>query len=560
MPDAVGARRPASGRLVLTAGLLVVVFYLLHVSIYWSQINDDAFITFRYSKFLLLGRGPYFNIGQHVEGYSSPLMMLLMAAALALFGDDDLLFVAKLTGVAGGLAAILAGWALTRRWLGRIESLAPQAGLLAWTGAALAAGNCGYTLNTTTGLETTIFAAELMIGLWLVQKALDERRYRLAGVAFALASLTRPEGALIFAAVFLARLIAGELRSRPGRRALLADALLVAGAVVAQLVARYLLYDGELLPNTYYAKRGGIAWHMSGLEYVHEFAVRTLGAVVPLLAILPWLARERLLRRQTLPALAAVWASVAAVLLTGADWMPGYRLLVALVPAWGALAICGVGALADRLRRGSLTLTTAVAGLLMLGVFWWQSDLREAYYRYCVIRAAGYTEGHVALAEWLDRQLAPGATVALMDIGIVGFRCPELRILDITGLTDRHIARSPGGFLDKHFDVSYVFDQRPEVLVIAVSGPPGSLDETRFNELEPWSAIEARLVSAPRFRQHYLRPRTPDYKAPDLERLAAVCGAERIFRHHYPGRSYLLLVYRYHAPPAVPTSGPGAET
>ncbi len=36
-----------------------------------------------------------------------------------------------------------------------------------------------------------------------------------------------------------------------------------------------------------------------------------------------------------------------------------------------------------------------------------------------------------------------------MDIGIIGYECIDQRILDITGLTDRYIAQSPGEFLDK---------------------------------------------------------------------------------------------------------------
>lgn len=537
---------------VLAVGLVVLAVYLAHVAVYWPQINDDAFITFRYSKFLTLGRGPYFNIGEHVEGYTNFLMMLLMAGALALFGDDDVLFVAKLIGASGGLVAILAGWALCARWLRRIETFAPYAELLAWAGAALAATNCAYAFNSTSGLETTLFSAWIVLGLWLLQKGRDEQRYRGAGIAFALAALTRPEGAFIFAAVYLGRLIAAEWRTSAGRRALLWDGLIVAASVGAQLVVRYWLYDGELLPNTYYAKRGGIAWRMSTFEYIGNFAVGTMGGVLPVLALFPYLARNRAVSRYTLPTLAAVWASVATVFLTGADWMPGYRLLVPYAPAWSALALCGVAGAVDRLRtRAAPLAAAAVAVLLIVGLFWWQGPERGGYYRYSVVRAAGYISGHAVLADWLSQQLQPGATVALMDIGIVGFKCVDLNILDITGLTDRYIARSPGGFLMKEFDPAYVFDRRPEFIIIAAQGPAGPTDARAVFELKPWTTIEERLLSAPAFRRHYLGPRVVAADTPELERLAAVCGAERVFRHYHPDCSYFLFAYHYHGAASV---------
>ena len=42
--------------------------------------HDDAFITLRYVARWLAGRGPTWNDGEHVEGYSHPLWMLQLTA------------------------------------------------------------------------------------------------------------------------------------------------------------------------------------------------------------------------------------------------------------------------------------------------------------------------------------------------------------------------------------------------------------------------------------------------------------------------------------------------
>ena len=102
-------------------GLLVISAYLGHVYYFRAYINDDAFITFRYSWFLTLGQGPYYNIGEHVEGYTNFLMMMLMAGAIAVFGPDSALLVAKLIGVLSGTLTLVATWALCVRWLRKID-------------------------------------------------------------------------------------------------------------------------------------------------------------------------------------------------------------------------------------------------------------------------------------------------------------------------------------------------------------------------------------------------------------------------------------------------------
>jgi len=45
-----------------------------------GSLIDDAFIFFRYADNLLAGLGPVFNAGERVEGFTSPLWLLLLAA------------------------------------------------------------------------------------------------------------------------------------------------------------------------------------------------------------------------------------------------------------------------------------------------------------------------------------------------------------------------------------------------------------------------------------------------------------------------------------------------
>jgi hypothetical protein len=130
-----------------------------------------------------------------------------------------------------------------------------------------------------------------------------------------------------------------------------------------------------------------------------------------------------------------------------------------------------------------------------------------------------------------------------MDIGQVGYFCPGLRILDITGLTDRHIAKAPGQFLRKVYDPRYVLDQKPAYIVLVMRDyrppPDAGIEAVAF-----WP-MDARIYEHPLFVQHYYKPRFIPETDDKLVRAAAVYGADRVFQHEDPRHVYLLAVFRH---------------
>ena len=132
------------------------------------------------------------------------------------------------------------------------------------------------------GLETPLFAALTTYAFALtidVQREPSIKRGALLGAVLALATLTRPEGALVAAVVWLV-LAAQLVRTGPGRGALIAIVGVASSIVGAHLAWRYSYY-GYPLPNTFYLKSSGDAGVMRerGLSYL-GLAVRELGAVL----------------------------------------------------------------------------------------------------------------------------------------------------------------------------------------------------------------------------------------------------------------------------------------
>ncbi len=540
-----------------------VLGFLAHAAYFWHYVNDDAYITFRYSRFLALGRGPYYNVGEHVEGYTNFLLMLLLAPVYALGGEAAVAPFAKGLGVFCGALNVVLCFALTRRLDQGSAPNSPRPYVCAVVAAGLVALAPGYALNSTSGLETLLYSCCLITGVYLGILSTAQGRWLGSGVLFAAAALTRPEGALLFAIYWCSQAVFGEpglfqlLRdlARRGlavlwqtpkfRRHLWPDAVIVVAAVAGQLIFRLIAYDGQWVPNTYLAKSGGF-WAVDGWTYVMKgISGPFLGLFGISVGILGWLLASGS-RRRSLPAVVIGVAGTLLPLVTGTDWMLGFRMLVPYLPLVAVLAALGWGRLPDLAARRITRYGAAVVLLTLPLCAVQSSNLRRFFHDFTVMRARGYGSGHRALAEWLRAGAAqPGDTVALMDVGIVGYLCIDQHILDLTGLTDRFIASSPGEFLDKRYDPSYVFDKHPAyiVLVFQAQGDP-DVPPQPGARLTEWTDIEGSLRAHPEFAARYVRQRAPQPAEPWTERLAAELGAERIFEHKHPREYYLLAVFK----------------
>jgi hypothetical protein len=219
-------------------------------------------------------------------------------------------------------------------------------------------------------------------------------------------------------------------------------------------------------------------------------------------------------------------------------------MIVPFLPLLGVVLAVGW----TRLLR-TATARPAAAQLLLAAIppagVWQDASPRE-WRGHKRVRARGYEIGHAALARFLrDEAAKPGDTIALMDIGIVGYLCDRQTILDVTGLTDRHIGKSPGRFLQKEYDPAYVFGRRPEFLVLVL----GALGDPERpipggTALRAATPMETKLWAHPELARSY-RERAPRPAGGSwVDGLAVQLGAWRIFEHRHPGSYYLLALYR----------------
>jgi arabinofuranosyltransferase len=395
--------------------LLAIALGLLAVEAsYGLCTQDDAFISFRYALNLVDGHGLVFNPGERVEGITNLLWTLLFVPFLAL-GMDPAPISASL-GMVATLALLVVTWRM---------------GGQRWLAVLLVAAVPGVSLEGAQGLETVAFAA-------LVTAALCDRgRW---AVWAGLAAWVRPEGVLVGGVLWLLR------RDR--------RSLLVLAAMVGTLTAFRWGYYGDVVPNTFHAKVGGLAVGR-GLGYAGDFAIAAAPLVLAGIAgmVIALRRREDRLLRDAAVLVAVYGAYVIAV---GGDFKGTGRFLIPVVPALALLAQSVTWS--DRRWRWGVG---AAAVALALPGF---RDMGHHAERFRTILAE-----RRAVGELLDHRLPADAVIAIHSAGIVPYYARRTTI-DMWGINDAHIARSPvtmgtGTAGHERHDYAYVLSRKPAVIL-----------------------------------------------------------------------------------------------
>ncbi len=457
---------------------LTVVVSALVVAEAWQKFGsyqDDAYIFLRYADNFVRGAGLVYNLGERVEGFTSPLWQLLVIACAAL--HLDMLHAIGVMGTVATVGTLLVSVRDARRCgpPGAFGAIAPLA----------LATYVHFVVWAVSGLETSLFTFLLWAALSSHRVAIHERRTPGVGtgVLLALASLARPEGGvavLVLVADAGLRALrsreAGPRRANPWRAmaALLGPAAL-AGVVL--LAARWVYYH-DSLPNTFYAKIGGTRHHVAmGAVYLGRFMRDSplVWCVAGLL--LPGAARRA-------PALGAAAAIVAVwslnVLRVGGDYLEYHRFMVPLAPLLFALGAQGVHEIhrfaADRIAdrfpparlRGAVPAAAASLALATVVAVQHEPIQFRAEHGFPGVLA------NVRLGRLLGSGLPPGWTIGLPHIGAVGYYSRR-RIVDFLGLVDRGLAHRPTTVDPDaklswresghdHFDVDWSFAQKPDVV------------------------------------------------------------------------------------------------
>lgn len=476
----------------LLAGCAIVL--IVQCFNFRESLIDDTFIVFRYADHLLAGQGPVFNPGERVEGFTSPLWLLLLAAARAVGASYE--SAVLVLGTAFAVAALFPAYGLARR-------VAPEPAAIA--APLLLAAHPGLGMWAVHGLESSLFLFLTALGTWLAARSWETNDARAAmrlstaaGAVAGLAFWTRPEGALWGVAFVVAATALGK------RREAVRVAAAAAAVAVPLEIARFAYY-GALVPNTYFAKAGGGLGRLGfGVRYAKTFVYsHALVVLACLISVVPLLRSDK--RRETPPLVSfaclfgAVWSAY--VVWEGGDAFPGYRFWLPVLPLAGLLV-------ARALSLGRATAPAwAPAAALLVAVVTGSQALDDVRIEHETGR--GFTAKMSAAGRWLGAHVPPGTWIAVNYVGALPYYS-GLPTIDMLGLTDPAIARTPirGAFrFPGHAkgNGASVLDRAPGLILMGGV----SLGPRPENELRTELASEDEIAADPRFAERYERVEVP---------------------------------------------------
>ena len=434
------------------------------------QVVDDLFIYLRYARNLADAGEIAFSRGEHVEGASSVAWTLVLGAAHALglrgVGASKLLSLAAMVATPW-----VAALAVRRAMRGVHETsaaietkrttLAVSRALLPALPAMALALDADFAIWGASGMDTAAWTLACVACVALAASG----RARAASLAIGLLPWVRPEGPLLVVLGALA-LVATDARARASRRYAL-TLVAIAAAPLAVLTLARLAYFHDVLPNTFYAKMRSVDGRdYTGLGYLASELTRR-----PLLFLFAAFgafgaASARLGAARGAPAPAPAPApAVALALLVGVvvfaliaqgDWMPNRRLLVPALPLAAIVVALAIDAAATTARRASWLAAAAAVALFVEGAAttshaldqrwrttewldrrverWWPSArvLRDPY-------PLDWMPTH--LLHQVAPYVAPGDTLAHVDVGELPYVMGDVRIVDGFGLVDREAGR-----------------------------------------------------------------------------------------------------------------------
>jgi len=522
-------RSPAN--LASAAALLALsVLAVRHCQEFRANLIDDAFITLRYADNLAHGRGFVFNPGERVEGTSTFLETLLLALLRA--ARADLVDAAQLIGVASHLALIAGTF-----WL--VRSLSPENGrLLGVSAATVVAASMSLAIYAMSGLETTLFAALLLLGIGLHLRAWRSPGVGTMGWSLAMSAvaLTRPEGVGYFAILWgaaLARDVVGRAPLRHTVRSAASGAGWFLLPVLPMLAFRQ-AYFHAWVPNTLTAKSNMLAtFHGKSLAEIASAladgaAGRHVGEYATMLGVAAYLVPAGLLRRSTryptFVLLATIGGSLVVDALDDGDWMPAWRLLTPAIAPLAVAVALGLGALLFRpdQRLWRTHLPSALVALVVCG----QAAQRLYPGGWSVSAMDDY---RVWLGKTLAQSRRDDDLLATDMAGVVPFYS-GMRALDMNGLCDRYIALhgSPLGPMGK-IDRRYVIERRPTFFQPNFTGEMRALyDDPAFAPMrgDYYAVITDGYRKAARVRDRKLLAVRKD--RPGVRELAVSLGAELV--------------------------------
>lgn len=425
----------------------VLLIFLGSLNLFWIKVhfrnlNDDAYITYRYANNIAEGKGFVYNEGEKAQGTTTPLYTLVLALGAKIgFAPPHFSTVLETLGWIGIFLLVALLCAELKR---------PVVGVV----ALLILITDYHNIVLCRGMEAPLYTACILLVLYLIVK----NHFLSASFMLGILLTFRIDATLLLPVFFLSMytrrpLVNSQTHSIERKTVILWLKCAVLFLIpVACWYGFALFYFGSLLPNSVYAKirQAHLGWPTYGQfiirDYFHFTGVPILWGWFILIGFLLGLRKElKKLRPLWL------WAALYCAVLCGtrAPHYPWYHTpLLAPIALMGGIATEAVLQLTLYTVRNARTirfhvlrysyriLVILITITLLYLVYFPHIVFAEGYVQHILCQSPylDTEKGYVPIAAWINDHIPEDAVLASIEIGILGY-FTNRQILDIAGLT-----------------------------------------------------------------------------------------------------------------------------
>ena len=445
--------------LFLLCGILVT-----HI-IAFNTDSEDIYISLRYVKNFVEGKGLVFNSFDKVEGYSDFLWVMLIAGIHKVL-NSDIPLTARYLSVVASVLALLYTYFLSFKLT--------QNKLISYLVTFLVSINGTYACYGLAGLENPLFALFILL---IINYTL-EKRWWLVGLFIGLMTMTRPEGFVMYFPVAFYILIQKNTLTEKIKTWFIIG-IIAAIPVIPWTIWR-VSYYGYFVPNTIAAKTGmdlmyqlkiGIIYSSYFLFIISEFILLLI--LLPLIHFLYTKQNFKTILADHLLVLLVVTALTFILFYSyaGGDWMPCWRFYASLIPLFGMI----LAVIWNNYVFKSETATILKSKwIVIIFVFCGYVQVRNSFMNANMIPLVrewySSVQGLKVVGKWFHNALPKNTLLATFPNGAFSYY-NELPTIDYGGLTDNNVGRfgkkkkicRPGHVAEND---EYILSQKPDIIAI----------------------------------------------------------------------------------------------
>ena len=498
----------------LFLAILCAIFLKLCFDVQFLQ--DDSFISFRFVKNFVQGNGLVFNPGEHVEGYTCLLWVLLLSVFYA--AKFSLESISQYLSLAFGVFSLVMTYFISRTFIlrnnlkgeSKVSAGGEGTGVLKFSNllpVILMILTGAFNFWSISGMETTMFIAFVLLSVYCYirihqneasGKVLNDKLYILLPVFLVLASLTRPEGMYFFGLIVLHKIIIAFREHKKdafkvlfSKKNILIYALYIIPVAIHMIIR--LSYYGYPFPNTAYAKTGFSSVYLSaGIDYfIGFYKAYMLYGLIVLLPLLLFKRKENFFELSLFYLLIVFYTIY--VITVGGDVLKQYRFFLPILPFTYILFSKFLVDIYFKLKNGMFSGNSNPAFIaitvivIAIGYFNYSSEKEKIAKD--VETENGLVEKMKITAGWFkqkQQQAGRPLTIAATTIGAISYYS-DVIVIDMLGLTDATVAHNPVsipeisqgsiGWKERNYNVGYVLSRKPDYMYFSTGIKPSAYAE-----------------------------------------------------------------------------------